>query len=235
MDTRNHVFRNLILLMSALLIFQATTIADGSKDVAIVLKSTGDVQVKEAGTKKWYSGDRGRRLNSGDIVKTSKSALVAVMFTDDKTLLKVRENSTIAIKGKREKDTIAKSIFCTVGEFWLKASKQKKQLLVETPSGVAAVKGSAASFVVTPDTTNVVVTDGVFELFNKYGRILVSLGETGKLFRDGKPIKYQSTAAEIKAAGENDQGLPVEGELKFKFLDSEKNEKSLIIKYKENK
>ena len=235
METRNHVFKKLFLLLSLVIFLTTTLAANESKDVAIVLKSKGTVKVKSSTTKKWYTGKRGRRLDSGDVVKTSKNSLAAVMFTDDKTLLKVRENSTLAIKGKREKKSIAKRIFCSVGKFWLKATKQKKQLLVETPSGVAAVKGSAAAFTVTPNETEVIVTEGVFELFNKFGKILVGLGETGKLKRNGKPIKYKSTAQEKQAAKELDEKLPVENELQFRFLDSQKNEKTLIIKYKEKK
>lgn len=235
METRNHVFKKIILLFGLFLIFNTTTIADGSRDVAIVLKSKGNVRIKKSTTKKWLSGTRGRRLDSGDVVKTAKNSLAAVMFTDDKTLLKVRENSTLAIKGKREKKSISKRIFCSVGKFWLKATKQKNQLLVETPSGVAAVKGSEALFTVTPDETEVVVTAGIFELFNKFGKILVRLGETGKLKRDGKPIKYKSTEKEKQAVKDLEEKLPVESELKFKFLDSQKNEKTLIIKYKEKK
>jgi len=235
METRNHVFRKVLLFFIVLLNFNTISFADGSKDVAIVLKSKGTVRVKKSATNKWHSGKRGRRLDSGDLVKTSKNSLAAVMFTDDKTLLKVRENSTLAIKGKREKKTITKRIFCSVGKFWLKATKQKKQLLIETPSGVAAVKGSAAAFTVTPDSTEVIVTEGIFELFNKFGKILVRLGETGKLKRDGNPIKYKSTEKEKQAAKELEEELPVESELKFKFLDSQKNEKTLIIEYKEKK
>ena len=51
----------------------------------------------------------------------------------------------------------------------------------------------------------------------------------------GKPIKYKSTAKEKQDALDDADSLPVEKELKFKFLDSQKNEKSLIIKYKEKK
>ena len=223
------------MLLGIFVVSHTYLIANDSKDVAIVLKSSGNVRVHQSATKKWFSGKRGRRLSSGDIVKTSKKSLAAVMFTDDKTLIKVRENSSIAIKGKREKKSISKRIFCSVGKFWLKATKQKKELLVETPSGVAAVKGSAAYFTVTPDETEVVVSDGVFELFNKFGKILVRLGETGKLKRDGKPIKYKSTDKEKEDAKDIEDSLPVESELKFKFMDNQKNEKTLIIKYKEKK
>ena len=232
MEKYNHVLRSVILIFIMLIIYNYSSAADGSKDLALVLKSKGDVKIKHSATNKWATGTRGIRLNSGDVVKTAKNSIAAVMFTDDKTLLKVRENSTLAIKGKRENKSIAKRIFCSVGKFWLKATKQKKQLLVETPSGVAAVKGSAASFTITTDETVVVVTDGIFELFNKFGKILVGLGETGKLKRDGKPIKYKSTEKE-KQDAKDDEDLPVEKELKFKFLDSQKNEKNLIIKYKE--
>jgi len=99
METRNHVFKKIILLLGLILILTTILFANISKDVAIVLKSKGTVRVKKSTTNKWLDGKRGRRLDSDDLVRTSKNSLAAVMFTDDKTLLKVRESSTLVIIG----------------------------------------------------------------------------------------------------------------------------------------
>jgi len=237
MNKINLVLRYVLIILGLFLLMESNIIAENSKDVAVVLKSKGKVSIKKIAANKWYRSRRGQRLNSGDIIKTEKNSLAAVMFTDDKSLIKVRDNSTVAIKGKREKKSIAKRIFCSVGSFWLRAKKQKTKLFVETPSGVAAVKGSAAYFTISPDETKVMVTDGIFQLWNKFGEIFVNIGETGRLTRNGKPIKYKTTVEEIDAAGPEDEGEDEKlvKELRLKFKDDQGEEKDLIIKYKEKK
>ena len=106
------LIKNIILFsILGFFIWGDTAFTSGSKDVAIILKSKGTVKIRTAKPKKWKIARRGMRLNSGDIVKTGDNALVAIMFTDDKSLLKIRENSTIAVQGKRKKASIAKRLF----------------------------------------------------------------------------------------------------------------------------
>ncbi len=230
METRNHVgkYINLVICLSLLL---PKLLFSEDADVAIILKASGKVSLKKIERKDWLTGKTGQRLNSGDVIKTEENSVAAIMFTDDKSLIKVRDNSTIAIKGKREQKSITKRIFCTVGNFWIKAAKQTNQMLVETPSGVAAIKGSAATFTVTPAETKIVVSDGVFELFNTYGKILIQAGETGKITREGQPIKYKSTPEEQQGA--QDDGGFLENEIRLEF-EKDSQTKTLKIKYKEN-
>lgn len=229
METINHVNKYICLILCFCIMLPVLLIADDS-DVAIILKATGKVNVKRTGRADWQSSRNGQRLNSGDVIKTAENSLAAIMFTDDKSLIKVRDNSTIAIKGKRENKSITKRIFCTIGNFWLKASKQENQMVIETPSGVAAIKGSAALFTVTPTETQIVVTDGIFELFNTYGKVLVHAGETGKITREGEPIKYKSTPEEQQGA-KDEEGF-IENEIKLEF-EKDSQIKTLRIKYKE--
>ncbi|MDW7679567.1 MAG: FecR family protein, partial [bacterium] len=215
-----------------LLLGLAVGSAQNSRDVAIILKSTGDVRVKKSATNRWSRGDRGFRLDSGDIIKTASNSLAAVMFTDDKSLLKVRDNSVLAIRGEREPKTISKRLFCTLGSLWIKVGKQKTNLVVETPSGIAAVKGTEFYCVVDSDgATTIIAIEGIVQLINELGQILVQAGETGKLTKDGAPFKYQSKSEEVPDWG--GEGAD-ERELRLEFQDNAGNRKELIIKYQEN-
>ena len=127
------LINKLVLIFSFSFLIAGSIQAQSNDDVAIILKSKGKVKVRKEKIKNWYDGIRGFHLDSGDIVKTYEQSLAAVMFTDDKSLLKVRDNSTLAIRGKRTNKTISKRISCTLGNFWIKVSKQKSKLLVETP------------------------------------------------------------------------------------------------------
>ncbi len=204
--------------------------AQTTKDVAIMLKTSGDVRVKKVVTKKWYYGKRGVRLDSGDIIKTADNSLAAIMFTDDKSLIKVRDKSLVAIRGKREKKSITKRVLCSLGKFWVKVSKQRAKFVVETPSGIAAVKGTEFYGVVGEDgSTTIIAVEGIVELFNELGKILVKAGESGKLTKNGVPIKYDTPDDQKPDWGKGDGN---DEELRLEFKDDDGNRKTLRIKYK---
>jgi len=212
-------------------VFMATSplFSQNTKDVAIVLKSNGKVTVKESTTKKWKKGRRGKRLDSGDIVKTYDNSFAAIMFTDDKTMLKVRNNSLLAIRGKREKKSISKRIVCSLGNFWLKVKKQHSQMIVETPSGVAAVKGTEFYGIVNEDgSTMIIAIDGLIQLMNKFGEQFIKAGQTGKMAK-GEAPKVEDTDPNLKLdwGSEGDD----ENELNLEFEDANGNKKHLKVKY----
>ncbi len=204
-------------------------LGQSNNDVAIVLKSKGNVKVKKDATKKWSNGDRGLRLDSGDIVKTYENSLAAIMFTDDKSLLKVRDNSILAIRGKRTKNSISKRIACKFGNFWININKQKSKMIVETPSGIAAVKGTEFYGIVDSEgNTLIIVIDGIVQLINKLGEALAKAGQTGKLTKDAAPEVFKTDPSTIPNWADDDKGS---NELKFEFQDSDGNKKNLKIIY----
>ena len=231
MEKSNYRYRILVFSGLILLFMYNLLFAQNSKDVAIVLKSNGDVRVKKKIKQKWYKGRRGFRLDSGDIIKTANNSLAAVMFTDDKSLLKVRNNSVLAIRGKREKKSVSKRILCSLGSFWVKVTKQKTKLVVETPSGIAAVKGTEFYGIVDPDgSTTILAIEGIVQLMNEFGELLLNAGETGKLTKEGQPYKYKTKPEEKQNWGGESSG---EKELRLEFQDADGNRKELIIKFDE--
>ncbi|MDZ7332725.1 MAG: FecR family protein [candidate division KSB1 bacterium] len=200
-----------------------------SKDIAIILKSKGEVKLRKEKSKDWRDGRVGTRLDSGDMLKTAENSLAAVMFTDDKSLIKVRDNSSLAIRGKRIEQSISKRIICTLGEFWVKATNQQSKLLVETPSGVAAVKGTEFYGIVDAEgNTQIIVVEGIVQLLNKLGEILIQAGQTGKLTKNGAPVAFNTDPNSVlNWAKENRDG----NELLFEFQDSNGNKKHLKLIY----
>lgn len=204
-------------------------LAQTNKDIAIILKSKGEVKLRKEKGKDWRDGRVGTRLDSGDMLKTAENSLAAVMFTDDKSLIKVRDNSSLAIRGKRIEQSVSKRIICTLGEFWVKATNQQSKLLVETPSGVAAVKGTEFYGIVDAEgNTQIIVVEGIVQLLNKLGEILVQAGQTGKLTKNGAPVAFNTDPNSVlNWAKENRDG----SELLFEFQDSNGNKKHLKLIY----
>jgi len=221
--------RTVAVFFSLLLLIGTPLRAQSTADVAIILKSKGKVKVRKKRINKWRKGGRGFRLDSGDILKTYQKSLAAVMFTDDKSLLKVRDNSILSIRGKRQKKSIAKRIAVSLGSFWIKVSKQRSKLLVETPSGVAAVKGTEFYGVVDSEgNTMIVVIEGIVELMNKLGKAMVKAGQTGKLEKGQPPAAAPTDPNNTMNWAKDDSNS---NELLFEFQDSDGNKKNLKIIY----
>jgi len=203
------------------------------KDIALVLKTTGPVQIGTGGGV-WQNAARGARLNAGAQVRTGEQALAAIVFTDDKSLLKVRSNSKVVINGKREaaasgSQRIVKTIAMEIGELWAKVTKGSAPFRVETPSGVAAVKGTIFYTALTADGRMLIIClDGVVELLNSLGSVLVNAGQTGVCAPNMMPESHSSTSAEMPNWANDGEG---NGEIEIEFQDQNGQKKKLKIRY----
>jgi len=209
----------------------ALTASKQSQDIAIVLKATGTVELKEAGASGFSLLKRGVRVNSGDIVRTGGDGFAAVMFTDDKSLIKVRKNSSLTIQGNRQKSTIAKRLNLPAGEMWLKVNAQKTDLKIETPSGVAAVKGTEFYTIVdNVGNTKIYGMEGKVELKNSLGIVEVTKGETGLATKTRAPSEHKTIVVETPTWGTDDK---TEHELKIEFINPKGKKRTLKIEYQD--
>jgi len=196
--------------------------ANDTKVVAIILKSLGDTKAKQKAG--WAAVAKGSKLFSGDEVQTKKDGYAAVMFLDDKSVVKVKPNSVLKIQGTYEGKTISKQLVMDVGELFVKVSKQKGSFQVATPTSVASVKGTEFWVIESNGVTSVIGLEGLVELVNKATgqTINVGQGETGTSDKNG--VKKEATK-EIP-----DQGALKE-EIRIKFKDANGAEKEVLIQY----
>jgi hypothetical protein len=203
------------------------------KDIALVLKTAGQVQINAANGA-WQNAAKGTRLHAGTQVRTGKESLAAIVFTDDKSLLKVRSNSQVMINGKREAAAsaggrIAKNIAMQFGELWAKVTKGTAPFRIETPSGVAAVKGTIFYAIITSDGKLMIVClDGLVELINQFGKALVKAGETGISSSEQAPGSHPTTPDELPNWANDGDG---NGDIEIEFQDGNGQKKKLKIRY----
>lgn len=201
--------------------------ASSNKDVALVLKTRGNVQVGKRGARSWLLARRGIRLDSGEKIRTGERSLAALVFTDDKSLVKVRSNSNITIQGKREKQGIVKRLTLAFGQIWAKVTKQNTRMRVETPSGVATVKGTIFNALYTEDGQfYIFCQEGLMEVVNQFGTLLVGANEMARLVKDAAPEKIQGDPSTIFDLSD-DEGR----QLEIEFEDENGNKKVLIIDF----
>ncbi|HAE87427.1 TPA: hypothetical protein DCG86_05325, partial [Candidatus Marinimicrobia bacterium] len=103
--------------------------------VASVIKTKGDVKLLPAGSFDLFSVEVGTQLENGDVIQTASGGFAVIMFNDDKTLLKLRENVQITLNDDASSRTVemdkGKSLFeVTPGAL--------KEFKVQTPVSVAS-------------------------------------------------------------------------------------------------
>ncbi|MDZ7291393.1 MAG: FecR family protein [candidate division KSB1 bacterium] len=204
------------------------------KDVALVLKTVGQVQITYSYNNAWLKATQGTRLHDGTQVRTGDQSLAAIVFTDDKSMLKVRSNSKVVINGKRETAAsgsrrIAKTIAMEIGELWAKVTKGSAPFRIETPSGVAAVKGTIFyALIDASGRFHIICLDGLVELINQYGSAMVHAGETGTSSSGQAPQSRPTNSGELPNwANDNEGG----GNIEIEFQDQNGQKKKLKIRY----
>lgn len=200
-------------------------VANTASPVAIVLKSLGDSQVKQS--KGWSKIAKGSQLYSGDEVQTKKDGYAAVMFVDDKSVVKVKPNSVLKIQGTKQGKSISKQLVMDVGELFVKVSKQKGSFQVATPTSVASVKGTEFWVLEGNQGTTVVGLEGIVELANKTSGQTVSVGQgqTGTSGKDGSTNVAETKEGDVPDAGQLEEAI------KVRFKDADGNERYIEIKY----
>ena len=218
-----------VCLASLLCLMMVTVGWAVDRDIAIVLKATGNVTLQQANVSVAQEVSRGLHLNSGDQIRTGDDGFAAIMFTDDKTLVKLRGNSVLKIRGSRQQSTIAKRLNMPVGEMWVKVKPQKVKLKIETPSGVAAVKGTAFYILVDGiGNTKLYGIEGVTELSNSIGAVDVKAGMTGLATKTRAPSVHETIFAEQPTWGTEDK---TEYELEIELINPSGEKRKLKIQY----
>lgn len=185
--------------------------------IAVTVKIKGTVTVQYEKTGKRENLTRGTKLYSGAIIVAKENSHAALVFVDDKSLIRIRPNSILTVNGEREKTSIAKNISLEVGTIFGQITKQKSSFQITTPTSVASVKGTSlwAQQIFKGATYYFGEEGGPTEVTNKAGSALFREEETCYVASENsKPIVRKTRPGE-KPSFEDDEFSIDEFELKF--------------------
>jgi len=174
-------------------------------DVALVYRLLQDGQmVVNPATPAERRAQLGDRLRDRDVLATSANTRAALRFTDDGSILRLNPNSRVRLTSGAERGVVVRTLQLEFGELWTRVTRHDGTTLrVQTPAGVAAVKGT--EFVVRVDergVTTVLTLEGVVEFFNQSGRVDLPAGH--KVVVDSAshaaPRAEPATAQELRDA-----------------------------------
>ena len=215
------------------LIMYSTFLLASSK-VAIAIKTKGDVSVIYKGLSSAQALQPGSPLSDQDKIKTGKNGFVAIMYLDDKTVVKMLGNSNLTILGDRSGSKINKSLDIKYGRVAANVKPQKgKEFRISTPTSVASVKGTELAIESDPSTgDSFTLIEGLVEVTNSITgeSTEVQEGETATSTPEGSLEVAQTTSEDLEGF-EEASIEPQTQELRFEIEDADGNLKEILIKF----
>lgn len=208
------------------------TILFGEDRIAITTKIIGKAYYVR-GNNSELPVTKGHIFENGDILTTSKGGFVALLYIDDKTALKVKENSKLTISGKRAAKSIAKEIKLDRGTLRAIVKKQNQNdFIIRTPVSVASVKGTDFWLISNKSNDSIIGLEGKIAFLNILSgeTVDITIGKTGISSSEGSLQSFKTDPSTIP----EDLSVDINGDqiLEIEFENASGKKKTLIIKYK---
>ena len=201
--------------------------------IAVATKVNGTVELQKVGERDFGKLKPGTILDDGDRIRTGSMAFAAIIFIDDKSTLKLKENSEIVVTGKRSAASIAKKIDIDEGTLRAIVTDQRKgEFIIQTPTSVASVKGTDFWLIVNESEGDQVLgLEGIVNLLNiETGLNLdVTEGNTGTSTPDGQVNIDETNTSNIPIDPEDDESE--ESQIRIYFEVPNGEQKSFLINY----
>ena len=200
--------------------------------IAVTTKVKGLVEIMPIGKDNFANLKPGTILSDGDKIRTGSSGFTAIIFIDDKSTLKLKENSEAVITGQRSARSIAKKINMDVGTVRATVNKQNSNFVIQTPTSVASVKGTDFWMITDPvDGDLVIGLEGLVTLTNNEtgAEVDVTEGTSGSSTPDGD-VSVEETEESSIPEDPTDQGEQ-QAEIKIYFEGPNGEQKVMIIEY----
>ena len=197
--------------------------------IAVATKIKGMVEIMPVGKKDFANLNPGTILSDGDKIRTGSKGFAAIIFIDDKSTLKLKENSEAVITGQRSAASISKKINMDVGTVRATITKQNTDFVIQTPTSVASVKGTDFWLVTDPENGDQIIgIEGIVGLTNiETGQeVDVSEGMSGISTPDGNLGLEETDQSSIP----DDPDEDIEGPSQIKiYLEGPNGEQRVMI------
>ena len=218
--------RKIKLIYIVLLLLSSNLIAS---KIAVATKVNGLVEIMPVDTKDFSKLKPGTILSDGDKIRTGNSGFAAIIFIDDKSILKLKGNSEATIAGQRTSASISKKINMDSGTVRATITKQNVDFVIQTPTSVASVKGTDFWLLSDPISGDEVIgLDGIVNLINNETgeEVDVSEGNSGISNPDGSVGLEETDPNSIP----DDPNVGQEGPSQIRiYLDGPNGEQKVIV------
>ncbi len=222
---------NFTLTVSLFVLFIGTILPEEHGVIAVTTKAKGNVNHRAWNSEDYFNLLPAKSLNDGDHIQTGNDGFGALVYLDDKSTIKIKENTNFDIMGTKNQGQISKRIKINNGI--VKASIQKGKIggfVIETPTSVATGKGTEFWMVTSSEGDRVFGLEGTVELKNIISGEIIMIGvdETGTSLQTG----------EINVATTDPSKVPTEdekqeiNEFDIHFEGPDGDQKTMKIRYR---
>ena len=182
----------------------ATTSALEAQVIARLVKSEGRVHFKRLGASTFSEQAKpGAPIKNGDEIKVGEEGFAAVIYLDDRSILKVRENTKFSFMDTRNSRTIDLTHGTILND--IKKEGRTKDFRIQTPVSVASVKGTQfAAIVSLSGVDQFICKEGLFEVLNMVSgeTVNVAAGQKAVSNATGDLVQAPASPGEYPSAPE---------------------------------
>ena len=181
------VLRLAVLLVLVTQAWGAKAAAPNAAGEIVSLQGRGEF--REPAETRWRNAFIRQKLGEGNFVRTGDASRMGVLLADQ-TQVRLAANSMIQIKqvgDGRDRGTVLNQ---NAGRSWTQSKNVPNRLTVETPSALAAIRGTDWELVVGEDgSSTLTVLSGEVLLSNDQGSVSIGAGEQGRAQKGVAPVK----------------------------------------------
>ncbi len=216
--------------------------AQAQESVGVISKSKGQTYHKKFNADDYMpKANIGSKIMNHDWVKTGKNGYIALFFLDDKSQLKIRENSEMEVLGAVDQGRINKTITMEYGTVKAKVDKQLGEFRIATPTSVASVKGTEFWVISGPNGDQFIGLSGTVQIQNRSSgqTTTVTQDQTATSTSDGNIDVTVTVDTDVpddpdvpETTGENQNtGTGNLHELRIHVTDDNNQERTIVIEY----
>ena len=185
-----------LITTSKLLIIMFTIFSYAKGNViARIVKIEGDVCMKRLGMSTYSEKVKtGAAIINGDAIKVGAESFAAIIYIDDRSVIKIKENSKFSFmdsKNTRTVDLVHGTLLNNI-----KSEGRKKAFRIQTPVSVASIKGTEFAAVVSQKgLEEFICKKGNFEVLNMISGQTVSVSKGQKAFSNATGDLVQAIAS----------------------------------------
>ena len=163
--------------------------------IARLIKVEGNVYFKRMGMETFSEKAKlGAAILNGDAIKVGETGFGAIMYLDDRTILKIRENTKFSFMETQNTRTVDLAHGTLLNN--VKSEGRTKSFRIQTPVSVASVKGTQFAAIVSQTGVDQFIgKEGLFEVLNMISGETVSVGPGQKAISNATGNLVQAPAS----------------------------------------
>ena len=144
--------------------------------IARLVKVDGNVYLKRLGMSTFSERAKiGLPISNGDEIKVGERSFGAIIYIDDRSVIKIRENTKFAFMDTRNSRTVELDYGTLLNN--VKKENRTKTYRIQTPVSVASVKGTQFAAIVSQSGVDqFICKEGLFEVLNMVSGEVVNVG-----------------------------------------------------------